>query len=335
MLFSMCSSVAQCPFQASLETKVNQLDFEIENLAKCRFDCKMMQAVSPKEGSHSPPPKMDASQQLLANGIHYLHTSLSEQIDSDCDEDEDSDSEDEEEEEEEEETEEGEGCECGYESDSEDDLVQFSDDSDGPSCMLLCPPKRYVTLFSEESGYGGEESDLPLTYEELSGGDGFESWGEESDDESSKVDSDDEENVLWEQFQQQALSPSICIKRRQCAPLRCDGEHTNSPTKIPPPESNSTSSHGDNPPPLCPSTASDSVFVSSGTSCCKRVSFKPDCELTEVHHIITWNFAYRAARKGPWEQYARDRLHFKRRIEAAAPVLESCLAKKLSTCVLR
>ncbi len=33
-----------------------------------------------------------------------------------------------------------------------------------------------------------------------------------------------------------------------------------------------------------------------------------------VHHMITWSFAYRAARIGPWEQYARDSDRFKRRI---------------------
>ena len=33
-----------------------------------------------------------------------------------------------------------------------------------------------------------------------------------------------------------------------------------------------------------------------------------------VRHMITWSFAYQAARKGPWDQYARDSDRFKRRI---------------------
>lgn len=40
----------------------------------------------------------------------------------------------------------------------------------------------------------------------------------------------------------------------------------------------------------------------------------------------TWNYAYRAARKGEWEMYARDRERFKLRIQRAAftlnPILE-------------
>lgn len=34
-----------------------------------------------------------------------------------------------------------------------------------------------------------------------------------------------------------------------------------------------------------------------------------------IHHIFAWSFAYQAARKGPWEQYARDSDRFKQRIK--------------------
>ena len=59
------------------------------------------------------------------------------------------------------------------------------------------------------------------------------------------------------------------------------------------------------------------------------MSFKPDSELAVVHLMISWDFAYRAARKGPWEQYARDRQHFKRRIDSVSSVITPCLVKKL------
>ena len=40
-----------------------------------------------------------------------------------------------------------------------------------------------------------------------------------------------------------------------------------------------------------------------------------------VHHLIVWDFASRAARQGPWEQYARDRERFKRRIECLEKII--------------
>lgn len=38
------------------------------------------------------------------------------------------------------------------------------------------------------------------------------------------------------------------------------------------------------------------------------------CDTVEVHHMITWSYAYREARKGKWEQEARDRERFRQRI---------------------
>lgn len=63
----------------------------------------------------------------------------------------------------------------------------------------------------------------------------------------------------------------------------------------------------------------------------KQVHFPDDSHIiSEVHVIVVWNYAYRAARRGPWEQCARDRAHFKRRIDNLASVLEPCLAKKMA-----
>ena len=63
----------------------------------------------------------------------------------------------------------------------------------------------------------------------------------------------------------------------------------------------------------------------------RGVNFPDDSKLTVIHTIVAWEFAYRAARKGPWEQFARDRAHFRRRIELLAPTLEPCLAKKVAS----
>lgn len=61
----------------------------------------------------------------------------------------------------------------------------------------------------------------------------------------------------------------------------------------------------------------------------KKVQFMPDDQLTVVHSMFVWNFAYRQARKGTWEADALDRLRFQKRVkdldEILTPVL---LAKK-------
>ena len=62
----------------------------------------------------------------------------------------------------------------------------------------------------------------------------------------------------------------------------------------------------------------------------KQVHFPPDSSIAVVHEMVAWNFAYRAARKGQWEEYARNRAHFLRRIDKLASILEPCIAKKLA-----
>ena len=42
--------------------------------------------------------------------------------------------------------------------------------------------------------------------------------------------------------------------------------------------------------------------------------------------MVAWNFAYRAARCGQWEQMARDRERFKIRIKQIEPVLAEVLS---------
>ena len=64
------------------------------------------------------------------------------------------------------------------------------------------------------------------------------------------------------------------------------------------------------------------------TSSRKRVSFRSD--LTEVHQIIAWKYAYHAARKGPRERAAADRAHFKQRIMEVETILAPTLQKQLN-----
>ncbi|XP_072382118.1 uncharacterized protein PPP1R15 isoform X1 [Diabrotica undecimpunctata] len=60
---------------------------------------------------------------------------------------------------------------------------------------------------------------------------------------------------------------------------------------------------------------------------CKRVRFADNEDLCEIHQMVQWSFAYRNARKGPWEEYARDRERFNKRINETerilAPVFDS------------
>ncbi|XP_018398378.1 PREDICTED: uncharacterized protein LOC108776301 isoform X2 [Cyphomyrmex costatus] len=57
----------------------------------------------------------------------------------------------------------------------------------------------------------------------------------------------------------------------------------------------------------------------------KKVSFDPT---PVVHVMVTWNYAYRAARRGPWEEIARDNERFKGRIKSIAIVLDPILKSK-------
>lgn len=47
----------------------------------------------------------------------------------------------------------------------------------------------------------------------------------------------------------------------------------------------------------------------------KKVSFRADPDLCEIHPMVQWSYAYHKARRGPWEQIARDRARFRDRID--------------------
>lgn len=62
----------------------------------------------------------------------------------------------------------------------------------------------------------------------------------------------------------------------------------------------------------------------------KRVQFE---ERPIVHVLHVWNYASRAARRGEWEQIARDNVRFKLRIERLKDVIEPVLVKKYNDIV--
>lgn len=59
--------------------------------------------------------------------------------------------------------------------------------------------------------------------------------------------------------------------------------------------------------------------------CLLQVWFPSDDLLVRVHSMVKWDFAYRQARRGDWEQYARDRDRFSTKIAQLTPILSPIL----------
>lgn len=53
----------------------------------------------------------------------------------------------------------------------------------------------------------------------------------------------------------------------------------------------------------------------------EKIHFACSAELTTVHPLVTWGYAYRAARCGPWEEMGRDRVRFRARVDRLEPIL--------------
>lgn len=260
-----------------------------------------------------------------------------------------------------------EGCACNFDSDDDDDLVEFSEEvtHEMESQQPISECATFLSLCSMESGYFENRSGSPCSCNETSDNESDQVFedemsdnegDQESDHETSDTEGDQEfehkNDFLWNCFELQALSPFITCRSQQ------KSSHSKCNTSEPPPSSNSQSSvshtnstcglkeneslvrnlqcHSQSAPNICVHNSeqctSDTASVKTNRTCKKRgkhVSFKPDSELAVVHLMISWDFAYRAARKGPWEQYARDRQHFKRRIDSVSSVITPCLVKKL------
>ncbi|XP_053307486.1 protein phosphatase 1 regulatory subunit 15A-like [Spea bombifrons] len=150
-------------------------------------------------------------------------------------------------------------------------------------------------------------------------------WSEDSWDTEDNLDWDTEGSELWASFCKNddpynPLSFSMPIESSTVAKATDDsvyegpegdwkeknGDHSKS----------QEGAHGD----TKNDTKSDESPQKSGKV--QKVRFSP---VVSVHRMITWDYAYRAARKGPWEEYARDRCRFKKRITEAQAAFGFCL----------
>ncbi|KAK2848159.1 hypothetical protein Q7C36_009841 [Tachysurus vachellii] len=61
--------------------------------------------------------------------------------------------------------------------------------------------------------------------------------------------------------------------------------------------------------------------ITKKISTLKRVKFSP---IVQIHKMRAWSFALQACRKGPWEEHARDRDRFKRRIWETEQAIGYC-----------
>ena len=58
----------------------------------------------------------------------------------------------------------------------------------------------------------------------------------------------------------------------------------------------------------------------------KKVTFS---DKITIHNMVYWSFAYRNARKGKWEENARDRERFSRRIDKTSLILLPVLKNQI------
>ncbi|XP_062861165.1 protein phosphatase 1 regulatory subunit 15B [Trichomycterus rosablanca] len=70
-----------------------------------------------------------------------------------------------------------------------------------------------------------------------------------------------------------------------------------------------------------PTTKTISASTKKKTPSIKKVKFSP---VVQVHKMRVWSFALQACRKGPWEEYARDRTRFQKRILETEQVIGYC-----------
>ncbi|XP_061447188.1 protein phosphatase 1 regulatory subunit 15A isoform X2 [Rhineura floridana] len=71
-----------------------------------------------------------------------------------------------------------------------------------------------------------------------------------------------------------------------------------------------------------PVTTETSSVSQEANRVIKNVRFSPE---VTVHPLVVWDYASRAARRGPWEEMARDRCRFRRRVAEVGAILEHCL----------
>lgn len=195
------------------------------------------------------------------------------------------------------------------ESESEDEeterdsSVEDSSVDSGMQESWTLKSKEDTDESEEESDWSGEEND---------------SWDEASDTDCSR---DDE---LWASFcrnddpynpfsfakpTRSPKSPSIA-EHGGCQTLKCTMKPVLSSSKC----SYKCASQKDE---------SESFEVKQNENPgVKKVRFSSN---VTVHRMVTWSYAYRMSRKGPWEEYARDHCRFQKRIAEAEAAIGFCL----------
>ncbi|XP_063292309.1 protein phosphatase 1 regulatory subunit 15B-like [Pelobates fuscus] len=155
------------------------------------------------------------------------------------------------------------------------------------------------------------------------------SWDEDSDSECSKVDED-----LWASFcpKDDPYNP-LCFSMPTKSTVKSNDEaYANTPESsiCEKPVNDEQRGNGKSPELVCDvqirtkghvaTACKDSAVQEPGRK--KRVRFSPD---VSIHCMVTWSYAHRMARKGPWEEYARDRCRFKKRISETGDAISYCL----------
>lgn len=68
------------------------------------------------------------------------------------------------------------------------------------------------------------------------------------------------------------------------------------------------------------------ITISHSTNSQKKVTFSDKPNIKTMH---VWQFAHTQARKGEWQQFSIDRMHFKSRIYRLSEIITPILKKKL------
>lgn len=221
---------------------------------------------------------------------------------------------------------------CQYEDDCDGAAVQFfvdafsdDDDDNGDNSTEMASLRHpmcfetsrtpFMSHLSVESGYVENLSDSAASCTPDTG-----TTEDEFDESECDCTESAEADELWKSFQEQTFFVVECGKAR----MACKGPLSPPQAQVvrppsPPPSNQLCGSRtvgvvssvgegrelegvdrrsGETTTPLCCSGAA------SGR---RHVSFKPDPELVVVHRMVTWSYAYRSCRKGPWEQFVIDR----------------------------
>ncbi|CAH2319081.1 Hypothetical predicted protein [Pelobates cultripes] len=223
---------------------------------------------------------------------------------------------------------------------TDEDASSISGESDGfgeweVEDGHMCCEKDELSLTEEMSADSGlQEFWTPQSKTEDCDeeSDWSDSWDEDSDSECSKVDED-----LWASFcpKDDPYNP-LCFSMPTKSTVKSNDEaYVNTPESsiCEKPVNDEQRSNVKSPALTCGVQTRTKGDVA--TACkysevqepahTKKVHFSPD---VSIHRMVTWSYAHRMARKGPWEEYARDRCRFKKRISETEDAISYCLTPR-------